>query len=114
MDDAPDKPPVRVLQVLTCDAPGGTEQMVATLSERVDRSRVVCEVVTLERITAAAFGQRRKMLRQSLKSLGVDVSKLLAESGIEGTRRAEEIDVAGFVAIANAYASISSSPTNRR
>src|SRR4051812_15331045 len=49
MDGAPDKSPVRVLQVLTCDAPGGTEQMVATLSERIDRSRVVCEVVTLDR-----------------------------------------------------------------
>src|SRR4051812_44045131 len=49
MDGAPDKSPVRVLQVLTCDAPGGTEQMVATLSERIDRSRVVCDVVTLDR-----------------------------------------------------------------
>jgi L-malate glycosyltransferase len=49
MADAPGRPPVRVLQVLTCDGPGGTEQMVATLAERVDRSRVVCEVVTLDR-----------------------------------------------------------------
>jgi 16S rRNA (adenine1518-N6/adenine1519-N6)-dimethyltransferase len=57
----------------------------------------------LERVTAAAFGQRRKMLRQSLRSLGTDPLLLLGEAGIEETRRAEEIDVAGFVALANAW-----------
>lgn len=56
---------------------------------------------SLERVTAAAFGQRRKMLRQSLKSLGGDTIALLAEAGIEQTARAEEIDVAGFVRLAN-------------
>ncbi len=64
---------------------------------------LACDVRALERVTAAAFGQRRKMLRQSLKTLGTDASALLAEAGIEETRRAEEIDVAGFVALANAY-----------
>lgn len=58
----------------------------------------------LERVTAAAFGQRRKMLRQSLRSLGKDPATLLAAAGIEGTRRAEEIDVAGFVRLAAALA----------
>ncbi|MCB1499162.1 MAG: 16S rRNA (adenine(1518)-N(6)/adenine(1519)-N(6))-dimethyltransferase RsmA [Bauldia sp.] len=58
----------------------------------------------LERVTAAAFGQRRKMLRQSLRSLGVDPLPLLAEAGIDPTQRAEEIGVAGFVALANALA----------
>ncbi len=56
----------------------------------------------LERVVAAAFGQRRKMLRQSLKGLGVEPAVLLEAAGIEPTRRAEEIDVAGFVALANA------------
>ena len=46
-------------------------------------------------MTQAAFGQRRKMLRQSLKSLGVDAAALLAATGIEETKRAEEIDVSG-------------------
>lgn len=55
---------------------------------------------TMERLTAAAFGQRRKMLRQSLKSLGVDETALLAAAGVEGTARAEEIDIAGFVRLA--------------
>jgi 16S rRNA (adenine1518-N6/adenine1519-N6)-dimethyltransferase len=63
---------------------------------------LACKTATLERTTAAAFGQRRKMLRQSLKTLGLDALALLAEAGIEPTRRAEEIDVAGFVALANA------------
>jgi 16S rRNA (adenine1518-N6/adenine1519-N6)-dimethyltransferase len=58
----------------------------------------------LERVVAAAFGQRRKMLRQSLKSLGIDPLPLLEAAGIEPTRRAEEIDVAGFVALADAVA----------
>jgi 16S rRNA (adenine1518-N6/adenine1519-N6)-dimethyltransferase len=60
----------------------------------------------LERVTAAAFGQRRKMLRQSLKALGPDPQRLLSAAGIEGTRRAEEIDVAGFVALSRAAGSL--------
>lgn len=64
-----------------------------------------CDRRTLERVTGAAFGQRRKMLRQSLKSLGVDAADLLERTGIEPTKRAEEIPVAGFVALANAVSS---------
>ena len=54
-------------------------------------------------VTAAAFGQRRKMLRTSLKSLGVDTAVLLERSGLAPTARAEEISVAGFAALARAY-----------
>ena len=61
-----------------------------------------CSVKALETVTQAAFGQRRKMLRQSLKSLG-DAAALLEAAGLEPTRRAEEIPVAGFVALANAW-----------
>jgi 16S rRNA (adenine1518-N6/adenine1519-N6)-dimethyltransferase len=57
---------------------------------------------TLEQVSAAAFGQRRKMLRQSLKSLGGDTLALLSQASIADTARAEEIDVAGFVRLANA------------
>ena len=63
---------------------------------------LACERRTLERVTEAAFGQRRKMLRQSLKSLGGDTPALLAAAGIEPTARAEEIAVAGFVRLARA------------
>jgi 16S rRNA (adenine1518-N6/adenine1519-N6)-dimethyltransferase len=62
-----------------------------------------CDRRALERVTEAAFGQRRKMLRQSLKSLGVDPIALLEETGIDPTERAEQIPVEGFVALANAF-----------
>ena len=60
------------------------------------------ELAALERVTAAAFGQRRKMLRQSLKSLGVPVEPLLAAAGLAGTERAEDISIEAFCAIARA------------
>jgi 16S rRNA (adenine1518-N6/adenine1519-N6)-dimethyltransferase len=63
-----------------------------------------CDRATLERVTEAAFGQRRKMLRQSLRSLGRDPHALLAAAGIAETARAEDIPVAGFVALARAFA----------
>jgi 16S rRNA (adenine1518-N6/adenine1519-N6)-dimethyltransferase len=56
----------------------------------------------LERITAAAFGQRRKMLRTSLKSLGVPVGPLLERAGVVASARAEELTVAEFCALARA------------
>jgi 16S rRNA (adenine1518-N6/adenine1519-N6)-dimethyltransferase len=60
----------------------------------------------LERVTAAAFGQRRKMLRQALKPLG-DAEALLARAGIAPTLRAEAVDVEGFVRLARALAAVS-------
>ncbi len=55
---------------------------------------------TLEQLTAAAFGQRRKMLRQSLKTLLADPLPLLARAGIAETARAEELAVEDFVRLA--------------
>ncbi len=57
---------------------------------------------TMERLTAAAFGQRRKMLRQSLKSLGMNipVEDFLRNAQVAETARAEEIDIAGFIRMA--------------
>ena len=63
-----------------------------------------CDRRRLEAVTQAAFGQRRKMLRQSLRSLGADTTALLEAAGLEPTARAEEIPVAGFVALARALA----------
>jgi 16S rRNA (adenine1518-N6/adenine1519-N6)-dimethyltransferase len=54
----------------------------------------------LERVTAAAFGQRRKMLRSSLKTLGVPVEPLLERAGVAPTARAEELSIAEFCALA--------------
>jgi 16S rRNA (adenine1518-N6/adenine1519-N6)-dimethyltransferase len=67
---------------------------------------LACDLAVLERVTAAAFGQRRKMLRQSLKTLGVDAARLLGEAGIEATKRAEDIDIPGFVALARTVAAM--------
>ncbi|MCJ2873378.1 16S rRNA (adenine(1518)-N(6)/adenine(1519)-N(6))-dimethyltransferase RsmA [Rhizobium pusense] len=58
-----------------------------------------CDVVKLEKVTEAAFGQRRKMLRQSVKSLGGEA--LLEKAGIDPTRRAETLSVEEFVTLAN-------------
>jgi len=63
-----------------------------------------CDAGILQRVTGAAFGQRRKMLRQSLRTLGVDPGVLLEHAGLEPTARAEDIPVAGFVALARALA----------
>ncbi len=61
----------------------------------------------LEAVTAAAFGQRRKMLRGSLKTLTVDADALLRASDIDGTKRAEDLSVEQFCALARAYEKIS-------
>jgi 16S rRNA (adenine1518-N6/adenine1519-N6)-dimethyltransferase len=66
--------------------------------------RGAANVAMLERVTAAGFGQRRKMLRSSLKSLGPFSDELIAEAGLEPTARAEEISVEGFAALARALA----------
>jgi 16S rRNA (adenine1518-N6/adenine1519-N6)-dimethyltransferase len=63
-----------------------------------------CDRALLERVTQAAFGQRRKMLRQSLRSLGSEVSALLAAAGLDPTARAENLSVGDFVALARALA----------
>jgi 16S rRNA (adenine1518-N6/adenine1519-N6)-dimethyltransferase len=55
-----------------------------------------CSVSMLGRVTAAAFGQRRKMLRQSLKTLRPDAEVLLAAAGLDGTRRGETLTVHEF------------------
>lgn len=59
-------------------------------------------VKDLEHITRAAFGQRRKMVRQSLKSTGVPVERLLAAAGLRGDERAETLPIAAFLAMARA------------
>lgn len=60
---------------------------------------MACDVANLEKVTQAAFGQRRKMLRQSLKPLGGEA--LLTKAGIDSSRRAETLSVEEFVRLAN-------------
>ncbi|WP_026318748.1 16S rRNA (adenine(1518)-N(6)/adenine(1519)-N(6))-dimethyltransferase RsmA [Amorphus coralli] len=61
-----------------------------------------CNGRILSRVTAAAFGQRRKMLRQSLRTLGGDTSALIEAAGLDPTQRAETVTVEEFVTLARA------------
>jgi 16S rRNA (adenine1518-N6/adenine1519-N6)-dimethyltransferase len=80
-------------------------RVTSSLVELVPRqSPFPCERRALERVTEAAFGQRRKMLRQSLKSLGREPMTLLEAANLEPTARAEDVPVEGFVALARAFA----------
>jgi 16S rRNA (adenine1518-N6/adenine1519-N6)-dimethyltransferase len=76
-------------------------KVTSSLVQLVPRAApLVCDRRALERVTEAAFGQRRKMLRQSLKQLGVAPIPLLERAGLDPTARAEDIAVDGFVALA--------------
>jgi 16S rRNA (adenine1518-N6/adenine1519-N6)-dimethyltransferase len=78
-------------------------KVTSSLVELVPREAPLpCDRRLLERVTEAAFGQRRKMLRQSLKSLGCDPLPLLDAAGLAPTARAEDIAIEGFVALARA------------
>jgi 16S rRNA (adenine1518-N6/adenine1519-N6)-dimethyltransferase len=72
---------------------------VVTLIPR-ERPLAGADMAALERVTAAAFGQRRKMLRSSLRPLGIDA----ADAGILATRRAGELSVEDFCALARLLA----------
>jgi 16S rRNA (adenine1518-N6/adenine1519-N6)-dimethyltransferase len=72
----------------------------------------ICDRRALEQVAAAAFNQRRKMLRQSLKSLPADPARLAAAAKIDLTRRAETVPVSGFVAMARELADIRNEKRN--
>jgi len=71
-----------------------------------------CDRKALEQVAAAAFGQRRKMLRQSLKSLDIDPTRLTDAAHVDSTRRAETIPVSGFVAMACELTNIRNNKSN--
>ena len=73
---------------------------VVRLDPRPDAATV--PIKALERVTAAAFGQRRKMLRSSLKVLG-EPEAMIEAAGLTPTMRAEEAEVAAFVRLAEAH-----------
>ncbi|WP_213774709.1 16S rRNA (adenine(1518)-N(6)/adenine(1519)-N(6))-dimethyltransferase RsmA [Bradyrhizobium sp. dw_78] len=88
-------------------------QVTSSVVRLIPRSQPEpCDRKTLEMVTAAAFGQRRKMLRQSLKSLPVDPARLGAAAHIDLTQRAETIPVGGFVAMARELSNIRSEKLN--
>jgi 16S rRNA (adenine1518-N6/adenine1519-N6)-dimethyltransferase len=79
--------------------PPKVESAIVTFAPRGE-PLPACDVNILGRVTAAAFGQRRKMLRQSLKALTPDPEPLLAAAGIAGTLRGEVLTVADFARLA--------------
>ncbi|MEM6890741.1 MAG: 16S rRNA (adenine(1518)-N(6)/adenine(1519)-N(6))-dimethyltransferase RsmA [Pseudomonadota bacterium] len=66
--------------------------------------RFTADPNVLNRVVAAAFNQRRKMLRASLKGLAPDIEDRLKAAGVSPTDRAEQIPVEGFCALARAVA----------
>jgi 16S rRNA (adenine1518-N6/adenine1519-N6)-dimethyltransferase len=78
-------------------------KVASALVEIVPGPAPSVSVPHLERVTAAAFGQRRKMLRSSLASLGVETLPLLNRAGIDPSYRAERLTVADFVRLARCF-----------
>lgn len=93
---------VRIAMTLPPEAFSPPPKISSAVVEFVPRSEVqpACSVKSLGKVTAAAFNQRRKMLRQSLKQLGGDTEALLAAAGISPTLRAEQIAVHDFARLA--------------
>jgi 16S rRNA (adenine1518-N6/adenine1519-N6)-dimethyltransferase len=65
---------------------------------------LACNRELLEQVTQAGFGQRRKMLRQSLRLLGGDTARLIEAAGLDPTTRAEQLSVEQFVVLAQILA----------
>ncbi len=84
--------------------PPKVSSAVVTLTPRA-KPLVDVDKSALEKVMAAAFGQRRKMLRKSLKSLGCDVDELLEKTAIDGTLRAEQVELKSLCELAKAYQS---------
>jgi 16S rRNA (adenine1518-N6/adenine1519-N6)-dimethyltransferase len=93
----------RVLFSISPQAFTPPPKVTSVLVELVPRAiPLPCRRATLERVTAAAFGQRRKMLRSSLSSLGEKALTALEALGIPPTERAERLSIAQFCALAEA------------
>ena len=94
----------RILLSLPPDAFTPKPKVASAVVELVprDRPEPPCDVLQLERVTAAAFGQRRKMLRSSLRQITPDAEGLLEELGLDPKARAETLQIGDFCRIANA------------
>jgi 16S rRNA (adenine1518-N6/adenine1519-N6)-dimethyltransferase len=94
----------RILFTLPAEAFTPRPKVDSALVELVPKEapEPACDVALLEKVTAAAFGQRRKMLRSSLRQLSEGSEALLETLGIDPKARAEELGVADFCRIASA------------
>ena len=71
--------------------------------EPLDAPVAPCRLADLEAVTASAFGNRRKMLRQSLKTLNPNAEALVLAAGLDPTARAEQLSVIDFAALARTH-----------
>jgi 16S rRNA (adenine1518-N6/adenine1519-N6)-dimethyltransferase len=92
----------RILMHLPAEAFTPPPKVASAVVEFIPRTdpQPRCKVSTLGRVTAAAFGQRRKMLRASLKQLTPMPELLLKEAGIAPEKRAENLPVEAFATMA--------------
>jgi len=72
--------------------------------QRLEKPRFEADAAVLSRVVAAAFNQRRKMLRSSLKGISPDIEAHLVAAGIKPTERAEQVPIEGFCALAREVA----------
>ena len=94
----------RILMTIPAQAFTPRPKVNSALVELVPKAQPQppCDVAALERITAAAFGQRRKMLRSALRQVAPDSEDLLRSLGIDPKARAEQLTVDAFCRLANA------------
>ena len=78
-------------------------KVASAIVRLTDRADPFLHLDALERVTAAAFGQRRKMLRSALRALTPDAEPMLHAAGLEPTARAEDIDLPGFRRLTDAW-----------
>ena len=99
----------RILFTLPARAFTPAPKVDSALVELVPKEtpKPACNLAQLEKVTAAAFGQRRKMLRASLRQITPDADALLLSLGIDPKARPEELEVADFCRLANALKSSS-------
>ena len=98
---------VKPLFTLPARAFTPSPKIESTFVEFIPRKKRLAEAPSdaFETVVAAAFSQRRKMLRTSLKAIFSDPVSVLQEAGIDPTSRAEAIEIPGFCALARAFAS---------
>jgi len=89
--------------------PPKVDSAVVRLTPKSDRTPDI-DLSLLEAVSGAAFGQRRKTLRRSLSQLDVPAGDLLQKAGIDGGRRAEELSVEEFAALAEALSDLRAAP----
>jgi 16S rRNA (adenine1518-N6/adenine1519-N6)-dimethyltransferase len=81
-------------------------KVTSSIVQLVPKEATECDIGMLEKVTASAFGQRRKMLRSSLKAAFYNPESVLRELGINPELRAEQLAVSGFVLLAKALQSL--------